>query len=390
MNSISRMPPRDSFTSLARSGRPAARRCASSRILRVQLAQPFEHAVVEVAPVDERRHQRGAAATRCRFRWRRAARRRGSSATRSAPIRGPAPGSTPPASARLTTGGPDLPLGRSARSTRNTKPSLGDVADQRVQPARDAAEVLVRADPARAGSGRRRRRRRPGRCPTTRSARARRACPCRRPRSRCDGRRRRAARRAHRPVRRARHRARGRACVSASSVMMRGHLGQRQRLLDIEHRQPLEHQLHVRRAARRRAAVRASAACGSTPRLAHATARPLRAAPVRRDSGAAPAARSGCARPTRPATRRCPGCLPSTTSEPRCRREALCYIEPRHGGHRRREARRWVPQDARRRAHHRSCSSPRPLLRRTQAALHRRCGACSAGAPRCCWRPGAC
>jgi hypothetical protein len=33
MNSISRMPPRESLTSLARSGRPAARRCASSRTL---------------------------------------------------------------------------------------------------------------------------------------------------------------------------------------------------------------------------------------------------------------------------------------------------------------------------------------------------------------------
>ena len=40
VNSISRMPPRDSFTSLARSGRPAARRCASSRILRCSWRRP--------------------------------------------------------------------------------------------------------------------------------------------------------------------------------------------------------------------------------------------------------------------------------------------------------------------------------------------------------------
>jgi hypothetical protein len=40
MNSISRMPPRESFTSLARSGRPAARRWASSRILRCSWRRP--------------------------------------------------------------------------------------------------------------------------------------------------------------------------------------------------------------------------------------------------------------------------------------------------------------------------------------------------------------
>ena len=40
VNSISRMPPRDSFTSLARSGLPAARRWASSRILRCNWRRP--------------------------------------------------------------------------------------------------------------------------------------------------------------------------------------------------------------------------------------------------------------------------------------------------------------------------------------------------------------
>ena len=66
--------------------------------LAVQLAQAFEDAVVEVAAVDERRdqraqRQRAAAGDRAR-----AARRRGSSATRSAPTRGPARRSTPRAS----------------------------------------------------------------------------------------------------------------------------------------------------------------------------------------------------------------------------------------------------------------------------------------------------
>jgi len=40
VNSISRMPPRESFTSLARSGRPAARLAASSRILRCSWRRP--------------------------------------------------------------------------------------------------------------------------------------------------------------------------------------------------------------------------------------------------------------------------------------------------------------------------------------------------------------
>ena len=40
MNSISRMPPRESLTSFARSGRPAARRWASSRILRCSWRRP--------------------------------------------------------------------------------------------------------------------------------------------------------------------------------------------------------------------------------------------------------------------------------------------------------------------------------------------------------------
>jgi hypothetical protein len=40
MNSISRIPPRESLTSLARSGRPAARRCASSRTFRCSWRRP--------------------------------------------------------------------------------------------------------------------------------------------------------------------------------------------------------------------------------------------------------------------------------------------------------------------------------------------------------------
>jgi hypothetical protein len=44
MNSISRMPPRDSLTSLARSGRPALRRAGVLADLPVQHAQRIEHA----------------------------------------------------------------------------------------------------------------------------------------------------------------------------------------------------------------------------------------------------------------------------------------------------------------------------------------------------------
>ena len=91
--------------------------------LGVQLAQALEHAVVEVAAIDEggdQRAQRQRPAALARWR---SARRRGSSARRSAPIRGRAPAGSPRASPGSRPAGPELPFGRSARSTRNTKPS---------------------------------------------------------------------------------------------------------------------------------------------------------------------------------------------------------------------------------------------------------------------------
>jgi hypothetical protein len=98
----------------------AARRLLAD--LPVQHAQRIEHAVVEVAAEHEGQHHAAQAlglAVRARCR---AARPRGSSSRRSAPIRGPAPGSIPPARPARPRLGPELPLGRSARSTRNTKP----------------------------------------------------------------------------------------------------------------------------------------------------------------------------------------------------------------------------------------------------------------------------
>ena len=78
--------------------------------LDVELAQALEDAVVEVAPVDEGGDQRPAAPARGRWRRSRAARRRGSSARRSAPTRGRAPAGSPRASPGWS------PAARSCRS----------------------------------------------------------------------------------------------------------------------------------------------------------------------------------------------------------------------------------------------------------------------------------
>ena len=66
--------------------------------LGVQLAQALEHAVVEIAAVDEGGDERAQRRARGRSRRWPAARRRGSSARRSAPTRGRAPAGTPRAS----------------------------------------------------------------------------------------------------------------------------------------------------------------------------------------------------------------------------------------------------------------------------------------------------
>ena len=170
--------------------------------LAVQLAQAFEHAVVEVAAVDEGRatsaqRQRAAAGTTLA-----AARPRGSSARQSAPIRGPAPGGTPPASAAS-----HRRAGVAVRPQRQVDAEdeavVGGLADQRVQRPHRAKYSCALMRPRGRRSRRRPRRRRSGRCRRTRSARARRACPCRRSRAGPGGRRRRWARRApprHRPA----------------------------------------------------------------------------------------------------------------------------------------------------------------------------------------------
>ena len=155
--------------------------------LAVQLAQAFEHAVVQVAAVDERRDQ---LAQRQRTAAGDAGARRDDAALQ--------PGKALPFAAlhlqvvlqhrQAAHRRAGVAVGPQRQVDAEDEAVLGGVADQRVQLLRHQREELVRADALRSGWSRPRpRRRRSGRCRRTRSARARRACPCRRSRTRCAG-----------------------------------------------------------------------------------------------------------------------------------------------------------------------------------------------------------